>query len=721
MADVEKSAVFKVEIDFGDFQKNQEDIQSRINNIRNEQVKLDVSSKENQKTFAENNKTLKALEGQLKINAKALNEITQAERANTDTTNFNNNSIKQNRELFKELNAEYIRIVKPTKEQTENLKNLNTVLKSQESAIGNNVRGVGSYKEAFLEGLKSVKLFGTGLVDLFKMILTNPIGLIVIAFTSLYALLQKFEPVFDFFERALAGISGAITGVLGNINKLLTLDFSGFIEGVSSAAAESYNLAAAIQDAEDAQRAFNVETAKSEALVKNLIIQSKDRTLTEKQRLDLLKQAAKQEESNFKRALELAVEDKRIADQKLNIAERNGQANDALRDAAAAAEIKLIQLQSSSADLQEKIENRKNALLQASQDKRDADEKKRQDQAAKNAAAEEKRLSDLQKRAEEAIKIFNETTNAEFAFTTNAVNIFYEQQAELLRQNLANNLLTQEEYDAQYLALQQEKLTTQGQVLQDYSTTVKGLEDDIARNQIEKDKLVTDQKLANNKKVADDKKKKAEDEKRIADDLYKTQRQFALQSADIIASAIQQEGDLIENFTKGVAVSVLNILEQQAIASATIQSLISPESIATGGIGGLIKAGIIISLIKAAFGTFKAAISGFANGGIVGIDDGIPIQRSNGDNRIITVKTGEVILNKAQQTILGGPSAMAAAGVPGFSSSGQIESVRNIVQEKVMDSEWIIQAIKELNISVSVTEINEVSNKLQRQAQIAEL
>jgi hypothetical protein len=49
---------------------------------------------------------------------------------------------------------------------------------------------------------------------------------------------------------------------------------------------------------------------------------------------------------------------------------------------------------------------------------------------------------------------------------------------------------------------------------------------------------------------------------------------------------------------------------------------------------------------------------------------GIPINRSNGDNLLATVKTGEVILNEDHQRKLGGAKTFARIGVPGFADSG---------------------------------------------------
>src|SRR5690625_1272104 len=73
------------------------------------------------------------------------------------------------------------------------------------------------------------------------------------------------------------------------------------------------------------------------------------------------------------------------------------------------------------------------------------------------------------------------------------------------------------------------------------------------------------------------------------------------------------------------------------------------------------------------------AIPPFATGGkVVG---GVPINRSNGDNILATLKLGEVVLNKNQQRMLGGDATFRAIGVPGFASGGLVggQTVRNSI------------------------------------------
>ena len=73
-------------------------------------------------------------------------------------------------------------------------------------------------------------------------------------------------------------------------------------------------------------------------------------------------------------------------------------------------------------------------------------------------------------------------------------------------------------------------------------------------------------------------------------------------------------------------------------------------------------------------------IQGLATGGLV--TGGLAITRSNGDDRLITAKTGEVILNEAQQKIIGA-DMFNIAGVPGFANGGVNGSTLASVQRTV--------------------------------------
>lgn len=65
------------------------------------------------------------------------------------------------------------------------------------------------------------------------------------------------------------------------------------------------------------------------------------------------------------------------------------------------------------------------------------------------------------------------------------------------------------------------------------------------------------------------------------------------------------------------------------------------------------------------------AAAPFADGGMVKSNMGIPIRRSNGDNRLATLKVGETVLTPQQTSFVGG-DMLRLAGVPGFATGGSM-------------------------------------------------
>ena len=108
-----------------------------------------------------------------------------------------------------------------------------------------------------------------------------------------------------------------------------------------------------------------------------------------------------------------------------------------------------------------------------------------------------------------------------------------------------------------------------------------------------------------------------------------------------------------------------------------------------------------------------SGITGFAKGGLSGTriegHHGIPIQRSNGDNLLATIKTGEVILNERQQAMLGGDRIFRKMGVPGFASGGANFSVNQAAQRSESVSNQrnlLLDAASRMTVKVTVEDIN---------------
>jgi hypothetical protein len=528
----EKSIVYNVDIQFGELQKNQEEIKKRISDLREEQSKLDVSTKENQKAFRDNNAQLKALEGQYKLNEKSIGDLSTAEKANTDTTNFNNNSIKQNRELLKELNAEYIRLAKPTKEQTDRLKSLTDTLKAQESAIGDNRRNVGNYAESFKGLIGQFPALQNGLTGVgngFKALAAgNPFSLILMAVTPLIQSFLKLEPVTNAISGVFEGLSATITTIASSVKNFFDLvssggglfssfsdAFGGLGSKIGEAAEQGYDLVQALDELEDAERANQASIAQTNRDVAILIAQSKDRTKTEKERIAFLQEANRLEEAQLKKDEQLANRNVAIAAKALSSAIKTNQDRDTAEQRLADAQQKRFEVQQAAGVQTEKNQGRINGLIEGETDLREKQKEKEkkilEDRQKERERINAKAIKDL----EDFTKKVTEQLNAEQkkkldAFNNDKViNELNRAQIEAnLKEQFANNLLTKEKYDE---ALKQSEIAKNNEEiarLEQYNGIVGAFDDQITALKITNQNLVTDNKIAN-----DEEQKQLDEEK----------------------------------------------------------------------------------------------------------------------------------------------------------------------------------------------------------------
>ena len=777
MAD-EKSIVYNVDIQFGELQKNQEEIKKRISDLREEQSKLDVSTKENQKAFRDNNAQLKALEGQYKLNEKSIGDLSNAEKANTDTTNFNNNSIKQNRELLKELNAEYIRIQKPTKEQTDRLKSLTDTLKAQESAIGDNRRNVGNYSDSFKGLIGQFPALQNGLTGVgngFKALAAgNPFSLILMAVTPLIQSFLKLEPVTNAISGVFEGLSATITTIASSVKNFFDLvssgggifssfsdAFGGLGSKIGEAAAEGYNLVQALDDLEDAQRANQASIAQTNRDVAILIAQSKDRTKTERERIAFLEEANRLEEAQLKKDEQLANRNVAIAAKALSTAIKTNQDRDTAEQRLADAQQKRFEIQQAAGVQTEKNQGRINGLIEGEttiREKQKEKEKKNLEDRAKElekfAAKVRAQLSDEQKIRVDAFnnqKTINDLNRAQFEAN--------------LKEQFANGLKTQKQYDDALKQSQIDKNNEEIARLEEYNGITGAYDDQITALKIANQNLVTDNKIAN-----DEKQKQLDEDKyiyelqlaeteattieeRSAAQIAILQNKNALILADTKKTEEQKKAEIAKNNAAIVkiedeagkarianALAVANVLQaasqligentQEGKLLAIASTLISTYAAAQQAYEALSFAGPVASAVAASIAVLQGLkrvreiesvpvpkfadgglVEGYANGGLsgtrIGAGMGMPIRRSNGDNMLATIKTGEVILNQRQQAALGGSNTFRRIGVPGFANGGMI------APDSTIDSSInIVEALRGLQLVVSATEITEVQNRL---------
>lgn len=253
------------------------------------------------------------------------------------------------------------------------------------------------------------------------------IGLIILAITTLIAIFKQFAPVVDFVEQVVAGLSAAFdvlvsraTKVFSAIGKFFTGDFEGAFNDVSdavsglgeallNAATAAAQLQKEFQDLEDAQKDFVLQNARAEAAVARLNVALKDRTKSDRDRLGIAAEITKIETNNL--ATKIALIDKELDIEKRRLL-LTGQIRQEEADRIAAGDfvlarqledefrlkqdqtdrirdllVKRVNAEGESATLLERVENRKNAILDAAAQRREAAAKKAQEAIEKENRA----------------------------------------------------------------------------------------------------------------------------------------------------------------------------------------------------------------------------------------------------------------------------------------------------------------------------------------------
>jgi len=113
------------------------------------------------------------------------------------------------------------------------IKELNNNLSGFERAGGDFRRNVGNYPEQFKEAAGGVQVFGHSLGDLFKLLLTNPFGLILTALTGLYQALKQNDEIATFFKGVMTGLGIVLDNISGFISKVV-LGFKDFLTSGSA-------------------------------------------------------------------------------------------------------------------------------------------------------------------------------------------------------------------------------------------------------------------------------------------------------------------------------------------------------------------------------------------------------------------------------------------------------------------------------------------------------
>ena len=171
---------------------------------------VEAGNKDAQESYGANQVIIKQLAQEQRNLTAAVEGYSKTVKSSADTQKFQNNSIQQNRDLLKQLTAQYITMQNPTKQATAQIKQLSDTLKQQESAIGDTRRNVGNYKDALGQLPGALGNATQSSLRLFDTLKANPyIAIIGLVYQFINALKQN-EKAAEAFEQVMAGIQSVV-------------------------------------------------------------------------------------------------------------------------------------------------------------------------------------------------------------------------------------------------------------------------------------------------------------------------------------------------------------------------------------------------------------------------------------------------------------------------------------------------------------------------------
>lgn len=760
---MDEAILFSVKIDQTEAIKQTSLLSQEISELVAMQAELDKAGEKNSETYAENAALIRSLK-------KEQSDVNRAIDNSVKSFNAANGSINQQRANLSQLTQQYNALSKEERENEQvggklqkQIKGLSDELKKNEGAVGDNRRSVGSYEQAILGASKTLNMFGvdvgavyenlkeakkgidltkTGLSSFGGLIKASGIGVLLTLVGGLIAAFTKFDPLMEKLSATFAGLNAIVDVFVermirigqglaeiasGNFSEGIDMvrnSFDGMGASMATAAGEAYELSLAMAELEDTMRAQIVLNAEASKQVDKLILQSKNRSLSDKQRIALLDQAAKIERANFE-------QNKKIKEDEYNLALRNakigtqlseqeieqlvlnqgkqeelnkrrGKLSDEVLQSLAEKKAAIINTESETINVEEKIANRRSALLE-----QQAAEQKRVSEAREKAAEElqkefDKLLSEFDaKSKEETQNYYNDLAKRRAKDLQETETYFNEKQTELVNSYIKQEITTQQ-YEDSLLNIQLEAQEKQKEALE------KDLEDTTAITlQIAQTKLNIKKKneqdiTASNKAEADS---------------YVALAQTAQNGISALAAVFAEGTDLqraaaLTNVGVNLGTSLANIM--------TTSTAPSPDNLATGGIAGVIKYGALLAQVLSAFAQVKSIIGGAAAGGGSFYTNG-PTMLLVGDNPNGREKiTVEPIESRGKTSIPRNSNLVKMAGGGTLFADGgaAVNAMTNQVNSMV-DMETLLRKLP--TPIVKVTDINRVNSNVSKSVRVSEL
>lgn len=530
-----KVVIAELDIDINALLKSTSELKKEIDALKNTQKELAASGDKSSEAFVANEAVLKSLNSAYSSNIKVIQESGQATKTQTDQAELltlalsqEATSIAEAREQNQLLNKLRNETNVTTKEGQAQLTSLNAKLDSNNAFIKENADAylkqkinIGNYSESIKEAAGSINplngglagfteranaaggagnllksgLSGmiTGMMGLVKASLAfiaTPIGAILavvgVVLGTLVGLFKSLDPVVDKVAQGFAAMSAVVDVIRQTFLALITgakslkEAFSGFGSSMATAAKDAAKLKEAQQDLNDAMRSQEVANARASQQFDELIVKSKNRTLTEQQRIAYIQQAQKIEEANFrqrsalaeaelKNAVEAAKIKGNLSDQEVANLKRNtmaygnyllntGRITEEELNGLKNAELNKIKIQDETTKRLEKSQNQEDKLAENAIANAEKAQAKRQELADKETARRQKEIDDLIAKSNTQIEIFKTTENAKqknAAETADFNQKLFVKENENLQLQFDKGKITKEQYELEKLNISQ--------------------------------------------------------------------------------------------------------------------------------------------------------------------------------------------------------------------------------------------------------------------------
>lgn len=722
MVDTSEKILLRVEFDQSEAIKKVAALQVDINALTAANKELAKSTGTATKEYQENARLIKNLSDE----QRALNRNIDASIAAFSAEEGSIQQLKKNLSLATEEYNKMSRAQRNSaqgKELQASIRATTDELKELEGAIGDNRRNVGNYGDALKEltghiqvngfnlnsvseGFKIVKdatgAAGIQMQSFNGILKLSIIGVIITLVAGLAAAFMRFKPVADKVEQVFSGINAAVGAVVeslinvGNgLIKIIQGNFSegiaeirGAFDGLGDSIKTAYNagveFAKLQQDIDDINRQTLITNSKLNKEIDQLLLKSRNRTLSEKQRLALLDQASKKESQALANSLNLANKELELAQKRFDEAERTKQMTDEIEDARVNAIVKINELESQSLNLQEKITNRRDQLVKEFEDNRI----KAEEELNKARIESEQQALEVDKIiAEEKLKLIRQQAEEAKAATEKKI------------QYLLNESISTAEINKIIATSDEERYLAERQLIE-------------ANYQVKLDAL---SKI----NAADSEYKRLEVERlQMLAVLDRMRTEQALEQISIMTGALNQlNQNSFQNAEFGKSL---------AIAQSTINTYEgATKAFAQGGVLGFLTGSAIIAAglanVQRIANTDIPSMGGAAAGGGSFMTKG-PTMLLVGDNpggveRIDVTP----ISGKGQTTINPNGNLVAMAGggslVTGFGGFAE----RKSTIDDPTDYDKLAKSLEKINIYTKITEIEKVAKKRSNIASVSEL